>query len=399
MNLLNLLATLKLDKSDYDKGIDEAKKKGNDFANDTKNKISPTAVAGYVAIATAVISVGKEIYNLAKQSMDYADSVGDMAAKYGLTTDAISEMQYIADQSSTSIEGMTSAMTMLLNRAKENGEGFKELGVDVYDANGNLKQMDELFYEVIGKLNDVESDGERSRLMLETFGRSAMSVGEVVRKSSEELAQMRQEAHELGVVMNEETINYASDFNDTLAVLKLQGQSALASLVAGAPDAEEKLQNFFDNVLEMLDTYVPAFVKFGVKLITQVAIGMIRIAPSLAYDLIGVLLDVLLDIEMWFQVGVDIAKAIFEGIVNILPSMLNALFGWAGVKVPKFDFGVGDSITTTPDVGQEYEISENIKSDITVKVEASGDTAVSQGTAEKTAEALAPYIDKILGGK
>ena len=33
-----------------------------------------------------------------------------------------------------------------------------------------------------------------------------------------------------------------------------------------------------------------------------------------------------------------------------------------------------------------------------VKVEASGDSAVSEETAEKTAEKLAPYIDKILGG-
>lgn len=394
MNLLNLFATLKLDKSDYDKNLDEAKKEGDSFAERIKNKISPEAVAGYAAIATAVVVVIKKIGDLATASMNYADSVGDMAAKYGLATESISEMQYIADQSSTSIEGMTSAMTMLLNRAKENGDRFKELGVDVYDVNGNLKQMDELFYETIGALNNVESEGERSRLMLETFGRSAMTVGEVVRKSSDELAQMRQEAHDLGVVMNEETINYASDFNDTMAVLKLQGQSALSSLVAGAPDAEERLQNFFDGVVEMLDEYVPAFVNFGVRLVVQVALAMVRIAPSLVVDFVDAIIETIFSIN-WLQVGVDIAKSILEGVLNILGSVLNIL---PGVNIPKVDFGVGENYFT-PDMGSEYEISENIKSEVTVRVEASGDTSVSQETAEKTAEALAPYIDKILGGK
>ena len=356
-------------------------------------------MTAYAAIATAVIAVSKEIYNLAKQSLNYADNVSDMAAKFGVTTDSISEMQYIADQSSTSIEGMTSAMSMLLNRAKEDGEVFQRLGVSVRDANGNFKAMDELFYDTVGALNEVEDANERNALMLETFGRSAFSVGEVVRKSSEELAQMRQEAHALGVVMNEETINYASDFNDTLAVLKLQGQSALASLVAGAPDAEERLQNFFDGVIEMLDEYIPAFVNFAVRLILQVAIALVRIAPSLVIEIVNAINDTLFNLD-WFQVGVDLAKAILEGFINVFVSTINRTLKYFGVSIPKVDLGVGETAFEPTDVtGVEYEISENIKQDITVKVEASGDTTVSQETAEKTAEALAPYIDKILGGR
>lgn len=401
MNIFNLFASLKLDKSDYEKGLDEAQKQGENFANDTQNKVSPKTVAGWTAIATAVVAVITKVNQLMRDTMNYADSVGDLAAKYGLSTDAISEMQYIADQSSTSIEGMTSAMTMLLNRAKENGEGFKELGVDVYDANGNLKQMDELFYETIGALNAIESDGEKSRLMLETFGRSAMTVGEVVRKSSEELAQMRQEAHDLGVVMDEETINFASDMNDALAVLKLQGQSALSSLVAGAPDAEEKLQNFIDSVLELLDSYIPTFVNFALRLLLQLALALIRTAPSLAIDIVTTIQDVILHMD-WFQFGIDLGKSILEGLVNIIISTLNNIFKWFGVNIPKVDFGVGKDIGTMS-MGEmldsEYEISENIRQDITVKVEASGDSAISGETAEKTAQALAPYIDKILGGK
>jgi hypothetical protein len=400
VNIFNLFASLKLDTTDYDKGIDKAKTEGNDFANTTENKISPKAIAAFASVATAVIAVTKAIGDLAKKTLDYADNVGDMAAKFGVTTDSISEMQYIADQSSTSVEGLTSAMTMLLNRAKEDGEVFQRLGVSVQDANGNFKAMDELFYDTVGALNEVEDANERNVLMLETFGRSAMSVGEVVRKSSEELEQMRREAHELGVVMSEETINSASDFNDALAVLKLQGQSALAGLVAGAPDAEERFQEFIDNLLGKLEQYVPSFVRFGVKLILQVAVAILKVAPSLSYEIVGAVLDVLLDFNMWMQVGVDIIKAVFEGAINVIPSLLNALLGRFGVNIPKFRLGTPETALDPIEVGGgQYEVKQSTKSSISVNIEASGDTPVSQETAEKTAQALAPYLDQILGGK
>lgn len=395
MNIFELSAVLTLNKTDYEKGLDDSEKKGNSWADKLQNVIGSKAVATFALIGKAVLEVAKKINQLMLDTINYADTVSDLAAKYGVSTDAISEMQYIADQSGTTVEGMTSAMTMLYNRAKENSEAFKELGVDVKDNNGNFKAMDELFYETIGALNNLEDGNAKNAYMLETFGRSAMSVGEVVRKSSEELAQMRQEAHDLGIVMSEETVQSASDFNDELAVLKLQGKSALAELIAGTQDAEEKLQNFFDSVLERLEDYIPKFANFAVRLIIQGAIAIVRIAPTLVVEILDAVIDTIFDVN-WFQVGIDIGKSILEGILNILVSVLNII---PGVNIPKIDLGVGENYFEGIDTGEEYEISENIKQDITVKVEASGDSTVSEETAEKTAEALAPYIDKILGGK
>ena len=381
--------------------MDESEKKGNSWADKVQNVMGSKAVATFTLIGKAVIDVARKINQLMLDTINYADSISDLAAKYDVTTDSISEMQYIAEQSGTTVEGMTSAMTMLYNRAKENSEAFKELGVDIKDNNGNFKAMDELFYETIGALNNLEDGNAKNAYMLETFGRSAMSVGEVVRKSGEELAQMRQEAHDLGIVMSEETVQSASDFNDQLAVLKLQGKSAIAELIAGAPDAEEKLQKFIDNVLKMLDSYIPTFVNFALRLLLQVALALIKKAPSLAVEIITTIQDVILNMD-WLQFGIDLGKAILEGLVNIIISTLNKLLKLFGVEIPKVDFGVGEDIGTKSIgelTGQEYEISENLKQDINVRVEASGNTAISKESAEKTAEALAPYIDKILGGK
>jgi len=199
--------------------------------------------------------------------------------------------------------------------------------------------------------------------------------------------------------LSEDTINFASDMNDQMAVLKLQGQSALASLVAGAPDAEEKLQNFFDSVMELLDSYIPAFANFAIRLFLQATVAIIRIAPTLVVEIVSTLIDVVFSIN-WFQFGIDLGKAILEGLVNIVISTLNSILKIFGVKIPKISFGdTGKSnYFENVDTGGSYEMNNKVTQDININIEASGDTAVSEETAKKTAEKLAPYIDKILGG-
>jgi hypothetical protein len=402
MNVFELFAVLTLQKDDYNKGLDETEGKASGWGDKIKGIMQNKAVAAFMLVGKAVAEVGKKLNQLMLDTMNYADTVGDLAAQYGVSTDAISEMQYIADQSSTSVEQLTTSMSMLYMRAKQDGDAFKQLGVSVKDNEGNFKSMDELFWETAEALNGLEDDGAKSAYMLDLFGRSAMNVGEVLRKSSGEITAMRQEAHDLGIVMEEDTINFASDMNDKMAVLKLQGQSALAMLVAGEEGAEEKVQQFLDDLLELLDAYIPAFVNFVVRLAIQATIGLIRILPTLVVDVLTTFIDVIFSIN-WIQVGIDIGKAIVEGLINMLILPFKWIASIFGIKIPRVKiFGETDKsdyFTEDTTVENDYELKSSTKQDININIEASGDTPVSEETAEKTAEKLAPYIDKILGGK
>ena len=86
---------------------------------------------------------------------------------------------------------------------------------------------------------------------------------------------------------------------------------------------------------------------------------------------------------------------------KVIVSSLNAVFGWLCLKIHKVDLGVGKNGSYFKNIDTEKKYSLNNKNEqvIDIKIEASGDNEVSAATAEKTAEALAPYIDKILGGK
>ena len=125
MNVFELFAVLTLNKTDYEKGLDESEKKGSTWTDKVQNVIGSKAVATFTLIGKAVLDVVKKINQLMLDTINYADSVSDLAAKYDVTTDSISEMQYIAEKSGTTVESMTSAMTMLYNRAKENLKKIK----------------------------------------------------------------------------------------------------------------------------------------------------------------------------------------------------------------------------------------------------------------------------------
>ena len=392
MNIFNLFAKLLLDTSDYEKGLDEAKTKGNDFADDAQNVVAPKAAIAFGAIATAVVAVAREMYQLWQTTLQYADTFGDLSAKYGIATESISEFAYMATQTGTEINTLLSAMAMMYNRAKEGDEAFAKIGVSVFEANGQIKQMDELFWECIEALNQIDNEGQRSATMLDVFGRSAMNVGEFLRKDVKELNALKQEAHDFNIVMKDTTTDFAGGWFDTLDGLKMQGQSALASLISGDADAEEKLQAFFDRVLEIAEDNMPTFVNFSIKLFVNVVTALIRIAPTLLVEFTTAIASIIFDPQFWLQTAVDLFKSIGEAITNVF-GIGNARFLGADIDYANFD--VGKNLFAEP---QDLEVKQSTKREVVVKVQAEGETAISQRSAEDTARALAPILDEILGG-
>lgn len=400
MNLFELFAVLTLNKSGYEKGLNDAEKSTKSFSQKVKDTLQNETVQSFTMVIGAVVKLGKELYNLMNIGIEYADQMGDIAAKYGTTSEAISEIGYIATQTGSDVNTLTSAMSMLYMRAKQDGEAFQSLGVSVKDSNGQFKSMDELFWETVYAMNNLESDGEKSAYMLDLFGRSAANIGEILRKDTAEIDAMRNEAHDLGIVVSQETADFAGAWQDRMDRIKLQGQSALASLVAGAPDAEEKLSKFFDAILDMLENVMPTFVNFSIRLLLQVSLALIKLAPELVVNFLDAVIKTIFETN-WLQVGLDVGKSLLQGVLNVIVSGLNSVFGWLGLKIPKVDLGVGKNGSYFENIDTEKKYSLNNKNEqvIDIKIEASGDNEVSAATAEKTAEALAPYIDKILGGK
>lgn len=266
MNLFNLTAKLTLDKSDYENKIDDAKKEGKDFSEKTEKQIGIISADAWTNLAGKVINVAKQIAQASLETLSYADNIGDLAGKWGFTTQEIQEFDYWATMNGTTIESLLTGMRGLVNQAEAGANAFKVLGINVKNNDGTLKGQKQLFLETIDALQKIPNQTQRNALQFEIFGRAGIELGQVIGRSANELRELTQQAEEFGIILDEKTINSAGDFNDVLDRLKLQGKTAFAGLITGAEDGQEKFDEFLKNITISLDKLTPVMTEIGTKL-------------------------------------------------------------------------------------------------------------------------------------
>jgi len=183
----------------------------------TKNLTLPLAAAG-AAIGALALKTG-----------DYASELSTLHQETGLSSDALQEFAHVAKQCGGDANALFGTVSALQNKlpeiAKGSGEAAKALdtlGINVLDANGNYRDMNELFPEVIKKLQGVTDVTQRNILAAEIFGKKSKELASIMGISGGEMDKLRQEAHDLGLVMSEDGLKSAENFKAGIEKLKEQ---------------------------------------------------------------------------------------------------------------------------------------------------------------------------------
>ncbi len=208
-----------------DKGVSDLADKLGKFAKDvntfgtflSKNLTLPLASVG-TAIGTLAIKTGQA-----------ADHLLDLSQITGLSTDAIQEFEHVARVAGVSSDGFLSVIQKLSNSLPDIAQGtgsaakaLDQLGINVLDVNGNARDMNKLFPEIINGLQRMDNITERNALAQDIFGKSLKDVAPILGMSAAEMQRVRGEAHNLGLVMGGEAINKANDFRISVDKLKAQ---------------------------------------------------------------------------------------------------------------------------------------------------------------------------------
>lgn len=179
-----------------------------------------------------------------------ADNLLTQSSVTGLSTDALQEYAYMSELVDTDVSTITGSLTKLTNNmdSAKNGTGsaadaFNRLGVEVTNSDGTLRDANEVFLEAVDKLGQVENQTERDALSMDLFGRSAKDLNPLIDAGSEALDQYRQQAHDMGYVLDNETLGALGGIDDnmqmvknTMDAAKNQIAVALAPVVADITD-------------------------------------------------------------------------------------------------------------------------------------------------------------------
>jgi len=99
-------------------------------------------------------------------------------------------------------------------------DAFAGLGIETTTAAGGLRSVDDVLADIADEFAAMDDGAEKTARAMELFGRSGAALIPLLNQGSEGIAEMRQEAHDLGLVISDETAAAAEAFNDDLTRLR-----------------------------------------------------------------------------------------------------------------------------------------------------------------------------------
>ena len=270
--------------SDFDKKMKkvqrEIRKTGRTIS-DVGKKMTQGLTVPILAGATAIgLMVSKAV-----QTGDELKRMSDIT---GISVEELQRMKFVGSQLGVELETMTTSQKRLTRAVaeahggnKEQIKSFEQLGISIYDTNGNLKDANSIFNEVIDKLGDIEDPILRDALAMDLMGKSAMDLNPLIKAGSSEIERLKNRADELGIVMSKEGVESLDAFDDAMDEMNKK-------IEAGGMSISIALLPVLERLLEILDELIPPIVKF----FTSLAEGFAKL-PTPAQDFILLMIGLL----------------------------------------------------------------------------------------------------------
>ncbi|MBR5299822.1 MAG: hypothetical protein IKU36_06195 [Bacteroidales bacterium] len=270
------------------------------------------AAIALAAVVTAVTAIGAALVTASFDTATLADEINTLSSVTGLSTDTIQELNYASELLDVSTETVTGAMTKLLRSMSSaqdgtgaTAEAFAAMGIEITDSAGNLRDNEDVFWEVIDYLGTIENESERDAAAMELLGRSARELNPLIEAGSDAFADLAQEAHDTGYVMDNETLDAFGNLDDNMQRLRngattarnAIGQILLPVLTQLSGDGVGLLNDFSaalsetDGDIDAVGDVISEFVPRAIELVEQYLPMVLEVGGSIVGALVNALLD------------------------------------------------------------------------------------------------------------
>ena len=276
--------------------------------------------AAFAAVSAAAVAAGKALVDMAVDGAAYADTVLTESTVTGIATDKLQEYMYAAELVDVSTDTLTKSMAKQIKSMKSVQDGsktmtaaYETLGVSVTDANGNLRDSDEVYWELIDSLGNVENETERDALAMQVLGKSAQELNPLIEAGADRMNELGAQAQEAGYVVSDDMLAAYGALDDQLQYLNV-----------GATAAKNALGTVLLPVLTQLAGE-------GVDLLGEFTNGILDANGdiSIMSDVIGDILPKILDTIMEFvpellEIIGEIVGSLGQAIVDNLPIIIDS---------------------------------------------------------------------------
>ena len=276
--------------------------------------------AAMAAVGATIVAIGNKLIDFTKQGAEYADNVLTQSQVTGIATDKLQEYMYAAELVDVSVDTLTGSMAKQIKSMKsaQGGsksmvEAYEKLGVEIMNADGTLRDSDEVYWEIIAALGSMENETERDALAMTILGKSAQELNPLIEAGADKMEELGKQAREAGYVLSDDLLAAYGNLDDQLQLLNngatalknalgtvllpiltdlaSDGVGLLSEFTKGVQNANGDISKITDVIGEILPKAINAVMKYIPQLLDMIAAAVIGIGDAII-DNLDVLIDV-----------------------------------------------------------------------------------------------------------
>lgn len=280
------------------------------------------AVAGgFAAVAAAIVKTEKALIDMTKEAAEGAKEIETFASITGQSEQQVQQMQYASEKLGVSYDRVRDSLKEITNKMQEAENGsadtaaaFDKLKVSLRGQNGELRDAQDVFLDVIDALGNVENQSERDALAMDLMSESAQELNPMIEAGRETIQQYAQAASDMGLVLEEDELKALTDVQSAFYDLEQQQKATKNQLAA---EFAPYLTSFYSDMSEATRT-------FGQTLEDS---GIVSAFGSLL-EFVGELID---PTSVLGQTTLPILEDALQGVALVLATVVDSLRAIAGL--------------------------------------------------------------------
>ena len=251
------------------KAFDDAGAAASEFS-DSVNNISKgisfemitsgigSITSGFESAIKKAAELAKQMWDMMRQAASWADDEITLAKMYGVDVEDLQRMQHAAKLVDVDVDTMIKARQKLAQamgkelQSKDMKKAFQDLRVPVYDQNGKMRDLENVFWDAGAALMNMDNAVEQNNTAMKIFGKSWLELKPLFMAGRKEYEGAMAEA----TVVPQENIEKLGSLQDQLDRLDDQFQTLKMNILGELAPAFETLATVLTDLMNEFNEYL-----------------------------------------------------------------------------------------------------------------------------------------------
>ena len=156
-------------------------------------------------------------------------------------------------------------------------DAFKRLGVDIRDAEGNLKSTEQITKDVANGLKEIDDPAVKVKTAFDLMGRSGTAMIQVMQNGEQGLDDFAQSARDMGMIVGQDNVRQLQEASGKIEIMNRSWKVFLAEIATPVANAFQVILVGLRG-LKLLLTSIPTIVETFGRTFERVFVNTIRSA-------------------------------------------------------------------------------------------------------------------------